>query len=109
MVPMARTPNPRQRAPVFDVHPQTDDSIEVFHADRTLETFGGAGAGWFWCYRQRGTSSDGPVTGPFATWYAAYRHATNAAATQSPETVECWYPRWYDASTPAEYACFTNI
>jgi hypothetical protein len=34
--------------PLFDTHPVTGRSIEVFYADRTLETFGRAGVGWFW-------------------------------------------------------------
>ena len=75
MVPGARTPNPRQRVPFFDVHPQTGATIEVFYADRALETFGRGCAGWFWWSRRRGFSPDGPATGPFATSYAAYRHA----------------------------------
>ena len=72
--------NPGQRArlePLFDVHPRTGASIEVFFADRTLETFGRCGAGWFWWSRRRGCSPAGPATGPFATSYAAYRHAMN--------------------------------
>jgi hypothetical protein len=28
------------REPLFDVHPQTGATIEVFYADRSLETFG---------------------------------------------------------------------
>jgi hypothetical protein len=70
--------NPRQRArhePLFDLHPQTGASIEVFYADRALETFGRCGAGWFWCSRRRGFAPSGPPTGPFATSYAAYRNA----------------------------------
>jgi hypothetical protein len=74
----ARTSNPRQRAPFFDVHPQTGATIEVFCADRALETFGRAGAGWFWWSRRRGYPPDSPATGPFATSYAAYRHALGA-------------------------------
>ena len=73
MVPGASTPNPRRRAPLFDVHPQTGVTIEVFYADRTLETFGRGGAGWFWWVRLRGSSPNGPATCPFATSYAAYR------------------------------------
>ena len=63
-VPGVRTSNPRQRAPFFDVHPQTGATIEVFYADRALETFGRGGAGWFWWSRRRGFSPDGPATGP---------------------------------------------
>jgi hypothetical protein len=64
--------------PLFDAHPVTDESIEIFYADRTLETFGRIGAGWFWWPRRRGFSPDGSATGPFATSYAAYRHAMSA-------------------------------
>jgi hypothetical protein len=77
MVPGASTSDPRQREPLFDVHPRIGISFEVFYSDRTLETFGRVGPGWFWWSRRRGLSPDGPATGPFATAYAAYRHAMN--------------------------------
>ena len=64
--------------PLFDVHPVTGASIELFYADRPLETFGRRGAGWFWWQRRRGFASDGPATGPFPTSYSAYRHAVNS-------------------------------
>jgi hypothetical protein len=79
MVPGAGTPNPRQRAPLFDVHPQTGASIEVFYDDRSLETFGKCGAGWFWWPRRRGFSPSGRAAGPFPTSYAAFRHAMKEA------------------------------
>ena len=60
---------------LYDIHPLTGISIEVFYADRTLETFGRGGRGWFWWPRRRGFSPEGARTGPFATSYAAYRHA----------------------------------
>ena len=66
--------------PLYDIDPRSGTSIEVFYADRDLETFGRCGAGWFWCPRRRGFSPDAAPTGPFATSYAAYRHAMNAAA-----------------------------
>jgi hypothetical protein len=66
--------------PLYDIDPRTGAAIEVFYADRTLETFGRCGSGWFWWSRRRGFSPDGSPTGPFATSYAAYRHATNTAA-----------------------------
>lgn len=66
--------------PLYDVHPRTGASIEVFYADRTLETFGRGGAGWFWWPRRRGSSPVGSGTGPFATSYAAYRHAMEMPA-----------------------------
>ena len=73
---LAPTPGPcARREPLYDFHPATGVSIEVFYADRTLETFGRGSAGWFWWCRRRGCSPDGLATGPFATSYAAYRHA----------------------------------
>src|SRR5437899_4320476 len=73
------TSDPRHQ-PLFDIHPRTGASIEVFYADRALETFGRGGAGWFWWFRRRGLSPDGPATGPFATRYAAFRHAMTMPA-----------------------------
>jgi hypothetical protein len=66
-----------RREPIHDVHPDRIN-IEVFYADRTLETFGRGGAGWFWWSRRRGCSPDGSPTGPFATSYSAYRHAISS-------------------------------
>jgi hypothetical protein len=63
--------------PLFDIDPRTGASMEVFYADCTLDTFGRCGAGWFWCSRRRGYASATPAIGPFATRYAAYRHAIN--------------------------------
>jgi hypothetical protein len=74
MVPTSYAQRP-SREPLFDVHPLTGAMIEVFYADRSLETFGRCGAGWFWCSRQRGYPPTGPATGPFSSSYAAYRHA----------------------------------
>jgi hypothetical protein len=78
---MALASNPRPREPLYDTDPETGVSIEVFYADRTLETFGRGGAGWFWWPRRQGCSPVGTATGPFATSYAAYRHAMNTPAT----------------------------
>ena len=64
-----------QREPLFDVHPVTGASIEIFFADRTLETFGRRGAGWYWLGRERGYAADGPAIGPFSSAYLACRHA----------------------------------
>ena len=64
-----------QHASMFDIHPVTGASIEIFFADRTLESFGRNGAGWFWWQRQRGFAPDGPAVGPFPTSYSAYRNA----------------------------------
>jgi hypothetical protein len=81
MVPQGPS-HPRQRArhePLFDILPLTGASIEVFYADRALETFGRRGSGWFWWARRPGFAPDGLATGPFATSYAAFRHALGAA------------------------------
>jgi hypothetical protein len=82
MLAQTNTSNPRQRGrrePLYDINPRTGVSIEVFFSDRTLETFGRCGAGWFWWPRRLGFSPEGPATGPFATSYAAYRHALGTA------------------------------
>ena len=69
----------RAREAFFDVHLLTGATIEVFYADRTLETFGWRGAGWFWWPRRRGFSPRGPAHGPFPTGYAAYQNALASA------------------------------
>jgi hypothetical protein len=53
----------RLREPFFDIHRVTGMSIEVFYADRTLETFGRGDAGWFWHERRSGFASEGPAVG----------------------------------------------
>jgi hypothetical protein len=63
--------------PVFDIDPRTGASIEVFYADRSLETFGRCGAGWFWWARHRGYAPATTAIGPFVTRYPAYRHRSN--------------------------------
>jgi hypothetical protein len=60
---------------MFDIHPVRGGSIEIFFADRTLETFGRGGAGWFWHVRRRGFAPHGPAMGPFPTSYSACRDA----------------------------------
>jgi hypothetical protein len=64
-----------QHAPMFAIHSVTGASIEIFFADRTLESFGRIGVGWFWWPRQRGFAPDGAAVGPFPTSYSAYRNA----------------------------------
>jgi hypothetical protein len=66
--------------PLFDIHPVTGACIEVFYADRRLETFGRGDAGWFWWFRRRGFAPSGPALGPFPTSYSAYRDAFVAIA-----------------------------
>jgi hypothetical protein len=53
-----------RRDPLYDINPLTGVSFEVFYSDRTLETFGRGGAGWFWWSRERGCPPAGPATGP---------------------------------------------
>jgi len=77
MAPTSSPQRPR-REPLYDMHPLTGITVEIFYSDPTLETFGRGGAGWFWWCRRRGSSPDGWPTGPFATSYAAYRHAMSS-------------------------------
>jgi hypothetical protein len=70
--------------PLFDIHPVTGASIEVFYAVG-LATFGRGGAGWFWWSRQRGFPPAGAATGPFATSYGAYRHAMGSGGAGTAE------------------------
>ena len=72
-------PRPSNRhEPLYDVIPGTGASFEVFYVDRTMESFGRVGAGWFWWRRRRGFAPEGERIGPFATSYAAYRNAMGA-------------------------------
>ena len=88
MVPYAPTSSLRERAryeSLYDIDPRTGASFEVFYVDRTLETFGRCGPGWFWWSRRAGFTPSSAPTGPFATSYAAYRHAlgTGLGATHN--------------------------
>jgi hypothetical protein len=65
----------RRFEPLFDIHPVTGASIEIFYADTGLATFGRGGVGWFWWPRRRGFAPDGRATGAFPTSYSAYRNA----------------------------------
>jgi hypothetical protein len=58
---------PHRHEPLFDTHPVTGASIEVFYADRALETFGRCGAGWFW-----GAASTRLFAGWLACWSVRY-------------------------------------
>jgi hypothetical protein len=61
--------------PLYETHPRTGATIEVFHADRALAaSFGVRGAGWLWRSCERGGAPSDPA-GPFPTSYAAYRNA----------------------------------
>jgi hypothetical protein len=82
--------------PIFDIHPVTGASIEVFYADRSLETFGRCGAGWFWWPRRRGFTPEGKATGPFPTSFTAYRHAVVSPSANF-------------AMKPLKNGCFASI
>ena len=71
----------RKLQPLYDDHPVTGESFEVFYADRTLESFGKIGARWFWWPRRRGFAPTGHAIGPFPTSYSAYRDALLARRT----------------------------
>jgi hypothetical protein len=75
------TSNCKQRTlePFYDIDARTGAWVEVFYADRSLETFGRGGAGWFWWSGRCGCPRNGSPIGPFATNYAAYRHALGTA------------------------------
>jgi hypothetical protein len=82
MVRQAPARNPRQRSrrePLFDVHPRTGTSIEVFYADLTLETFGRCGAGWFWWSSRYGL----PPVGSLLIFYlmGRYRFGSTSETT----------------------------
>jgi hypothetical protein len=75
--------------PLFDVHPVTGVSIEVFYAGSPPRCFGRGSAGWHWHFRQRGYAANGPAVGPFSSAYLAFRHAlisvgSTQQATQLP-------------------------
>jgi hypothetical protein len=74
--------NPERRPacePLYDLHPQTGETLEVFFVDRTLaRSFGTGSVGfWWWTCRPGGLPSE--PHGPFATSYLAYRDAMGGA------------------------------
>jgi len=92
---------PPEHESLFDIDPLTGASIEVFHADRSLESFGWLGAGWYWCARQRGSRLQ--AHGPFPRSCSAYRAALSAQdlglnlGTKSA-------PQWYSVAFTAVYS-----
>jgi hypothetical protein len=80
----------RLREAFFDIHPVIGISIEVFYADRSLETFGRGGVGWFWWPRRRGLAPDGLAVGPFLTSYSAYRNALGSGAREPAGRAGFW-------------------
>ena len=51
----------------LDGKPTNECLAGAINADRTLETVGWHGAGWFWCFRSRGLSPERSSIGPLAT------------------------------------------
>jgi hypothetical protein len=80
MASLARTviSDPKRDAayePLYEIDPETGESVEIFFADRAVAKSFGTQPGWFWWARQSGRLPERPPTGPFATSYAAYRNA----------------------------------
>ena len=77
-----RTTSPQSRfEPLYDTHPHTGTTFEVFYADTVLAlSFGLRSSGWCWWLCSPGDLPDGPPVGPFATSYAAYRDALGCKA-----------------------------
>ena len=67
--------------PLYEIDPQTGDSVEIFYADGAVaRTFGTRDAGWFWWTCRSGSLPEGEPSGPFGTSYAAYRNFALAKA-----------------------------
>jgi hypothetical protein len=81
------TTSGNRRESLFDIHPVTGVSIEVFY-NGAFASFGRRG--WFWQVRQRGYAPDGPATGPFPTSYSAYRDALIGRAATSVSVDQDW-------------------
>jgi hypothetical protein len=72
----SRTERRAAHEPLYDIHPDTGASIEVFWADRVLaQSFGTRGPGWHWWTCRPGKLPDCLPVGPFPTSYRAYRDA----------------------------------
>jgi len=61
--------NTKGNEPLYEVHPKTGATIEIFHAD---DLFAGMGAGWFWWTCKPGLVPGWPPIGPFGSSYRAY-------------------------------------
>ena len=78
--------DPKRRAafePIYDAHPDTGYSVEVFFADDWLAKTFGMQPGWFWWACQCGRLPERPPTGPFRTSYAAYRDVLDYPSPQA--------------------------
>lgn len=64
------------REPLYDVHPVTGRTVEVFFMNNDVAaSFGLRTTGWAWWSCAQGQMPDHLPHGPFATSYSAYRDA----------------------------------
>jgi hypothetical protein len=76
------TSNPERRPafePLYDVHPQAGETLEVFFVDRALAKSFGAGSVGFWWWTCPPGGLPREPHGPFASSYLAYWDAMGAA------------------------------
>jgi hypothetical protein len=66
--------------PLYDVHPKTGATIEVFYAERVFD--GMEGAGWFWWTCTDGLPPEWPPKGPFGSSYRAWCDAVGEQGQQ---------------------------
>ena len=65
-----------RREPLYDIHPITGATIEVFYADPELAiSFGLYGPGWVWWSCSGRLAPDGAPRGPHPSAFSAYREA----------------------------------
>ena len=105
------SPRKRRYGPLFDVHPVTGDSIEVFYADRTLESFGRLGAGWYWWSRQARVCSRRPGMGPSHELFGISRRSAfcgrSRAIVGDSTPASCWYLCWYELNAKSKSRVFS--
>jgi len=64
-----------RRQPIHDVHALTGTPLEVFYSDRTLETFGRSGAGWFLLVSSARAPTRWPADWAIRYELQAFKHA----------------------------------
>jgi hypothetical protein len=79
--------------PLFEINPLTAATIEVFYSDRTLETFGRGGAGWFGRRANVDVHQMARLRGRSLRAYASYRNAmSNPVSTIAVDDVQHGWP-----------------
>ena len=86
-----------QRKPIFDVHPVTSASIEVFYVDTSLMSFGGGRCWLVLQVRRRGFAPEGTAHGQLPTTYSAYRDAMKSG--QPCHSLPDWFGNAADRSS----------